>query len=215
MERLDGVGLPVREIEGAHLQLAERLAERLLRDEPIDVGDDLGMAARRQLRIEQLLRRGEPQLVHAPDLVLGECLVGQIAERWPVPQIERMSERDDPLLGLLRSRLADQALEPQDIELLRQDAQRVSRRAGLDGVGAEQLSELRDAVLERGRRRPGRLGPERVDQRVSRHDVVRVQDEDREKRALTLATDVEAAGRSPDLERSQDPEIQHLPLCNT
>ena len=71
-------------------------------------------------------------------------------------------------------------------------------------------AQLRDDVVERrrsGRRRS--IPPELVDERVSRHDGARAQQQEREQR--TLKWPAERHGRLivEHLERAQDPELEH------
>lgn len=54
----------------------------------------------------------------------------------------------------------------------------------------------------------GIVGPELVDQGLARDDLVRVQQEKHEDAALAGAAEVQGPTVKPDLERSEDPEIE-------
>ena len=73
----------------------------------------------------------------------------------------------------------------------------------------EELPELRDEVLERGRSRAGRvLAPERVDQPIGRDRAPRVEQEQREQGALLRASELHERCLGTHLERTEQPELQ-------
>jgi hypothetical protein len=57
----------------------------VLGDQRIDPTEDLGVAAERELRVDQLLERADPQLAQPRRLALGERLIGEISERRSAP----------------------------------------------------------------------------------------------------------------------------------
>ena len=72
----------------------------------------------------------------------------------------------------------------------------------------ERLAELRDVDLKRLLRRLRRLVlPERLDQAVSRDDLVRMEKQESEERTLLGAADVEDLPVLDDLEWSEDTEL--------
>jgi hypothetical protein len=79
----EGVGLTPSAVEHDHQQRRRPLTERLVPDECLELADDLGMAPERQIDLEALLERHEPQLLEAADLVAGRRLVLKIRERRP------------------------------------------------------------------------------------------------------------------------------------
>jgi hypothetical protein len=72
----------------------------------LELGDHLGVAAERELHLDELLERGRTQVLEAGDLVLGERFVGQVGERRIPPQRERPLERVDGRVGAARGELA-------------------------------------------------------------------------------------------------------------
>ena len=70
------------------------------------------MAAERQVRLDPVLERGEPEVVEPPALVLRERLEGDVGECRATPQGERLVEaRRTPRRLVRRQRLADEELE--------------------------------------------------------------------------------------------------------
>src|SRR5262249_26269082 len=112
--------------------------------------------------------------------------------------------------------LFHEALESIAVQLVRPDLEHVSRTAcdedlvrGSSPVSsAEGLSKLRDMHLyglDGGRR--WSYFPQLVDQPVNRDNVVSVEKEHSEERALLDATQANLASIRPDLDRPQDPKL--------
>ena len=107
-------------------------------------------------------------------------------------------------------RVLRQPLEPTEIEAVGIDAKDIARRARLDRVPAEEPAQLGDLPLHLGdcrHRRRARV--ERVGKPLDRYDAVRVQEEDRQGRALFRPAEPQGLFVDCDLERSEDPEITH------
>jgi hypothetical protein len=115
---------------------------------------------------------------------------------------------------------AYEELEAAQVELAAVHVEEIAGRPRDERLGPERLAELRDEVLERGRRRSRRvLAPQVVDQAVGRDHLSRPQEQDRKQRALLLATQRQGFPAGEDLERTEDPELQHrvrvvTPLTN-
>ena len=123
---------------------------------------------------------------------LRERLVGDVRERGAPPEPERLPERHRRKLrrafGELLAALAEQALEQARVDPVGLDVEHVAGRAGHEGAPAlsERLAELRDADPESGAAAARRLvAPEILEQAVVRDDLVCVEEEEREQRALT------------------------------
>ena len=71
----------------------------MLADQRLELCHHLGMAAERELRLDQLLERRSPQLSQPRDLALGERLVREVRQRRAPPQRERPLERRSGALG--------------------------------------------------------------------------------------------------------------------
>ena len=83
--------LPSGAVEGEHEQAARALAERLLAHELFELRHELAVAAELQVGVDPVLERAEAKLLQARDRALGERLVGELRERRPAPQRERLS----------------------------------------------------------------------------------------------------------------------------
>ena len=82
LERLDLAGRPV---QGQHQLRAQALSQRLLVDEPLELADELGVLAERQVGLDALLETREAGFLEAGRLGLGERLVREVGERRPAP----------------------------------------------------------------------------------------------------------------------------------
>ena len=83
VERLD---LPAGAVERDHQQLAQALAQRVLGGQLAQLGNDRGVAAERELRLEPASTRGQPQLLEPRDRPLGERLVREVGQRGAAPE---------------------------------------------------------------------------------------------------------------------------------
>ena len=145
------VGLAAGAVQGEHQQAAQALAQRMLADERLELGNGLGVAAERELDLEPLLERDEAQLLESGDLVAGEGLVAEVRQRRPTPEAERLAEHLRRLASVAvgeqpRAR-AEQILEPCRVERARLDAEQVAGRPRLE-------TAVRRAPCAAARRRP-------------------------------------------------------------
>ena len=176
------------------------------------------MPPEHELGVDPLLERREAKLLEPLDGRTGERLVGEVGERRPAPEVERLVEQGGRGRGVVARAgapgLRRQALEAGEVEVLVADAEDVAGRPRLDRVGrAERAPELRHLPLnlrDRGHRRPSRV--ELVGEPLDGHDAVRVQEQDRERRALPRPAELDRAVLADDLERSQDAELEHRRL---
>ena len=129
------VGLAAAAVEREHAQAVEVLAQRLVREQRLDLGDRLGVPPGREILLEGLLDRGEPQLLQAADLEARERLGGDVVERRSAPQRERLARRP----------LGDEPLEAARVDLAGAEPQLVAVPAGDDlrAVAADPLNALR------------------------------------------------------------------------
>ena len=148
--RGERVGLTAGAVEGEHLLRPEALTMRVLRDERLELGGDLGRDARLEIGVDPRLERGEPPLLEPRRLRLGERLECDVGERVPAPERERLD----------RLPVVHELLEALGVELAVLDAQEIPRRPRDDPVGAERAPQRVDVDLERvlcarrGRRHP-------------------------------------------------------------
>ena len=203
-------------VEGEHELPAETLLQWVLSDERLELPDEVGVPAERQVGVDPLDQRIQAKLLEPTDLVLGERLIGELRERRAAPHRERFAQQRRRTLrvtgGLRRAPVREPLPEPVDVELTLPDTECITSCQRLQTVVAQYAAQLGDVVLEDLRRRRRRLlAPELVDQPVRRERFVRVDQQEREQRTLLAAAD---ARPSPpvvaDLERTEDVEI-HLP----
>ena len=129
--RLERLGLAAGAVQGQQQLPAQALAQRLAGDERLELAGDLRMAAEREVRVDAVLERRDPQLLQPRDLGLEGRLVGQVGERRPAPQRERLVQqrrRGGRVGG--RAALGRESLEAEEVELVVVDPQLRSRERG-------------------------------------------------------------------------------------
>jgi hypothetical protein len=167
----EGIGLPARPVEGEHLQRTEALAVRVGGDEPVELRHDMLVGTSLDVGGDACFEARQPGLLEAGRVGAREPLVGDVRERRPAPQGER--------LGV--AALPGQLVEAGDVELARLDAHQVPGRTRHDPVDAERLAQRVDVDLQRAARARGRVfTPHRVDQPLGRKRLVRVEEQEHE-----------------------------------
>ena len=161
---LQRVGLAVRAVEGQHQLRPQALPVGVLGDQRLQLPDHLGVAAERQLGLDQLLERRDAQVVEPGDLALRERLVGEIRQRRAAPQRQRLLERRQrraragrrpaPLRPRRRAARSGARRGAPDRARARSRA-RASRPAGRPSAAPQRLAQPRDVHLHGlgGRRR--------------------------------------------------------------
>ena len=206
---LERLRLSAGAVERPHQRRSERLPVGVLAHEGLQLGDQFGVPAQFQIGLQPTLERSQAKLLKAEDLGLEERLRGEVCERGPPPQRERVSQERRRLRGRGRSGLLDEPLEAKQVELIGGDLQEVPVLTRDDRLARRnRLAQAGDVVLERVRRRPRRAGaPELVDQAVGRDHLVRMREQDREERPLACAAECEPAPVVCNLQRAEDPEL--------
>ena len=156
--------LAARAVEREHPLRLQPFAQRVARDERLELAEDLAMAARRQVAVDRALGRGQVQLLEAADLARRERLLRDVGERRPAPQRERLA----------RQVVGDERREAQRVDVAVAEAQLVPAPAGDDlravAAGRQRLAKLRDVELDHlGRRGRRILAPQRLDEPIARH----------------------------------------------
>ena len=126
---LQRVGLAVGAVEGEHQLRAQPLAVGVLADQGLELADDLGVATERELRLDELLQRRDPQVLEPGDLALREGLVRRgppAAGRATATAPPRAPARRGPG-GRRASSVRPSASEP--LEAVRVEAVGIERRA--------------------------------------------------------------------------------------
>ena len=210
MIALERVGLAAGAVEREHQLAAKPLPERKPVDERLELGHEVSGASELEVGVDAALQGIEPQLLEAADLVLGEGLEGEVGEGRSSPERQRVAQQLHPFFGSRLTRVRAQALEARQVEAARIDLQHVPGRSRLDRIRAEQLAELGDEILEGRRRRlRRRLAPQIRDEALARDDLARVDEQEREQPALLLAAERDGTTLAHDLERPEDPELDH------
>ncbi len=203
-------GLPTAAIQRQHQLPAQPLAQRVLRDQPLELGDEVAVASEREVGLDPLLERREAKLLEPPDSRLRKRLVGEVGERGPAPQPQRRAQlprSDSRLRGI---RLADKALEAKQVKLLALQRDEVARRTRNKQRTrvAQRLSQLRDQNLQRSAPRRGRpLTPQVVEQPISRDNLARVKQQDRQQRPLLGTGERDDPVAVGDLKRAENPKL--------
>ena len=171
------------------------------------------MAAEREVRLDPLLQRDEPELVEPGDLGLGEGLVEEVRERRPSPERECLAERT---LGRTRiaarerrATLGREADEPMDVHALGLELEDIARSARHDGFRAERLAKLGHVDLDGVRGGLGRVArPEALDELVDRDDPSGLEREHGEERAGLLPAERDWVSVLQRLQRPEEPELE-------
>ena len=161
------------------------------------------MAARLELGGDARLVRRKPCLVEARRVGVRELLAGQVGQRRPAPEPERL---------VIRPRV-DELLEPLGVELAGLDPREIAGRTRHDPVGAERLAQRVDVHLQRRARVRRRvLAPDRVDQPFGGDGAIRAEQQDCEHGAGPPAAERHGlADVVHHLQRPEQPEL-HDPL---
>ena len=204
-EGLQRLCLAARAVEREHPLRLQPFAQRVARDEHLELGEDLAMAARRQVAVDRALGRGQVQLLEAADLAGRERLLGDVGERRPAPQRERLA----------RQVVGDERREAQRIDVAVAQAQLVPAPAGDDlravAAGRQRLANLRDVQLHHlGRRGRRILAPERLDESIARHRRALVEGQHGQQRPRLALADGHRTAVGRDLHRTEDADL-HVP----
>ena len=188
------VRLPARPVEREHELAARPLAERLRLHERLELGDELGVAAEREIGVDSLLEHDGAQLLESRDLGLRERLVREVGQRRATPELERLAKGTGRRTGIARAErrppLVREPREAVDVHALRLELEDVARRPRHELLGAQSLAELGDVHLDGVRRGLRRLPrPQCLDEPVDGHDATWLQREHREQRARLRAAE--------------------------
>ncbi len=195
--RVERLGLAARAVEREHQLRSERLTQRMLGDERLELRHELRRAAGGEVCLDPLLDRRDALFLEP------RCLERKLAigERRTAPERQRLAQELGGLRGLALPRLRDELVEGADVDVALDE---VARLARLDRPVAERLAEARDIDLQGGRGCRGRLvPPELVDQPLCRDDASGVQSQEGEKGALLAAADGDRPSVAPDFEGTE------------
>lgn len=219
VENREGLRLTPGSIKRKHELAAKALAQRVLSHQRVKLGRQLGLPAESQIGLDPRLDRLLPKLLQPADRFGREGLVFEAGEGLSAPQAKRLAQRSRRRLRVaaleLPAGLTGRGLEPVEVELLGLDQQRVAlaprhQQLGVTAVlGLEQLAQARNVRLECGGS-VGRRGvaPELLDQPVGGEGLARVQEQQRQQRALLRAAEAKRLRTVGGLERPQDQKVQ-------
>ena len=189
LEDVERVRLAPGAIEGEHQAREQSLTQRVLVNEPLELGRELGAVTERELRLEPRLERAQPELLESLRVRLERFAVEQVAPGRPAPQRERDRQLAQCCVIVIvlsrRAGVRDESLEFVDVELAGLDAQQIAARLASQTVLAEELPQPVEVCVERLSGAPRwPLPPERINEVIARDDLVAVQQQHRQQRPL-------------------------------
>src|SRR5206468_3141116 len=118
---------------------AQTLPQRRARDRGLEVADQVAVAAEREIAVEPILERPEPQLLQPLDLAPREALAGELRQRRPPPQRQRLRQQCRTGARVVDgARFRDEPLEPAQVELLGTDVEDVASAVRAQPVAADE-----------------------------------------------------------------------------
>ena len=181
--------------------------------ELFELRHQLPVPAQRQVGVDPRLGRLEQALLEHGSLRHGPRFEHQVGERRAAHEAECVAEKRGCLLRLGSRRLADEPLEPVEIDLAVLDDQFVSASPPDDAFAAERPPEMGHVDLKDLRGRRGRVvGPDRVDQPVVRDRPAALEEQHREERPFLRRPEWDRPAVVLDLEGAQDAELHRATL---
>ena len=183
------------------------------------------MASAGEVGLDPRAEAAEAQVVEPRDLGLGEALVGDVGQRRPAPELERVLQRGGRLPRLAaRKLLAPQPqalLEAVGVERARREPEAVAAALGHDQVVAQRRPDARrhDVDGVAGVLRAGAL-PQLVDDPVEVDRGAVAHEQQRQEREGATARHADDLGFQLDLDGAEDPEldvhfaVEPIPVSN-
>ena len=88
-----------RPVEREHQLSAQTLAQRVLRDKRLQLGDQVAVAAEREVGLDPLLDCRQPKLLQPRDLDLRKRVVRKLRQRRAAPERERFAQLRRRVVG--------------------------------------------------------------------------------------------------------------------
>jgi hypothetical protein len=177
------LGAPPGAVQRPHQQQPPLLPQRLVGQQPAQLGDHLAVPPAGDPGFKLQLGGGQPQLVQPFGLGLHVRRRRDVGQRGATPQRQRLGQQPRGRLRVAAGQhlpaLAEQRREPVHVQVVRADQQLVARRPGPDhlpvGVPHEpaQPQHVQADQVGGGGRRV--VTPQLVDQGVGGHDLPRAQ----------------------------------------
>ena len=218
-------------VEREHQLAAQALAQRMARDQQLELADEVGGAAECEVGLDAVLERGELQLLQARALDARERLGGELGQRRAAPERECRPEAlgSGGRVGLSERRppRAGELLEAAQVERVGgPELETVARRARLQELRGQRLAQPRDIDLHHLDGGVGQLvAPQVIHEPLDRHRPAGVEQQAREQRTLLSRAECERLPPVARLERAEDTEVHaadhtrlpfatHLPRFN-
>ena len=209
---LERLGVAARAVEGEHQLATRSLAQRLLGDQGFELRNHGVDIAQRELRLGALLAHCQHELFERGQRGIRERSLGEVVERRPAPQRERLVEAAPRafrvFIGEVLTAAVEQSLAACDVGRAGIDVEQVPGRARDDDV-AERAPQMRHVAVQRGDRRVGRLlAPHALYEPRGGDDAPRLERQHRQHAAPAHAAERERLPVAEDLERPQQPELK-------
>ena len=176
--------LPAGAIQRQHPPPVQLLAQRMLGHQPVELTEHLLVKSSRQIGVDRLLGRAQAPLPQPTNLRGGERFFGDVGERLATPQRERLAG----------TRLFEQALEPDRVDLAAGQPQLVTAPTGHDNrtVALEQPAQVRDMLLDHlGCAWRRLIAPQALRQALRRDRMAHPQREHRQDGSLLTRTELD------------------------
>ena len=177
LERRQRLGLAARAIQREHQVGPHPFAERVPRRERLELGDDGGVPAHRDLGRDPMFGRRQAQLLQPRGLAPKRGLLRHVGERVRTPERERVGEGRggrSRIVGDLGLPLLHEGLEPLGVDLVGRRGEHVPAVAAFDPPVTEQFAEAVDVRLQGVARTLGEAPRPRARRSAGRpHDPVR------------------------------------------
>jgi hypothetical protein len=222
---LERFGLTPRPVQRQHPLSLQPLSQRMTFHQGIQLRDQGVVASQRELGLDAFLDRGEAKLLEPPHVGLGPRLVGEVRQRRAPPERQGLAQLGDrPFPRTAGARLLalfHQVLEAEDVELLRLDPQGVAgrtgdqdaRRGSAGPLRLQRLAKLGHVHLQGvARGFGGGFRPQEIDQAVAGHDLVVVEQQQRQQRPLLGRAEGHVAVACDGFQGAEKSEPQHLPI---
>jgi hypothetical protein len=134
------IGLPAGRVQRPHEQGVQPLPQGMLRGQRLQLANQPGVLAKRQLRFDAVLQRSEAQLLQEGGAGGGERLCGELGQRLATPKPERLAQRrgglDVPTGGKGLMAITAEALEAERVHLVGLHRQQVAGWPGGEPLAA-------------------------------------------------------------------------------
>ena len=210
---LKRIRLPARSIQREHQLRLEAFSQRVLAHQRLELADQRGVPAEREIGVDPILERREALLLQPRSLALRKRLIREVRQRRPAPQRQRLPQPSARELRItLRERVAalrHARLESVRIELPRLQLEHVPAASGHEQTITQGLAQIRDVHLHGLCRAAGRaLSPQLIDQAINRDNLPPVQQQHRQHSPLLWGPERQRTIVVDDLQRPKDSEFE-------